>query len=457
MEVVIHLVMFLFFIFTIYVLLFIINIFLQSDVVTFVMGLFGIVSIVFSFRGANGTYKILSIIFFSVTVILFLNYNLSIQDIPYYFTSMGLLLSLLYMVPFFHYLIKTVEYDKSLYRIIQSNTKNLSQFYRRTSITNYILVLFIFFSAIPIVYDFVKEKLKNKSDELFHRFASESILRSFAAVNVWNPIEVYIALVLTITSVSYLSILPILIGFSILVLLIDWGIALKYRNITNGQTDSDESTGILTKTIKKSLHSLSIFFILFMILATIVHFSLHISFFESVIIIIIPYTVTWSLVTGNLKKYFDYTVSMIPNQVKTMQNFMFLFLSLGFFNSVIEETNLFVEISELAYFLIDKPLILFVILQLSALFFAYIGIHPLVTISLQGLFLVPFLDVLNPISISIVMITSTLAADASGTFNVPITMLSLYMKRNPYRLTWWNFGYSMIFGFSGVIVALILL
>lgn len=448
---------FLFIVYSIYILLFIVNIFLQLDLIYFVMGLFGILALIFSYRGANGTYKLLSIVFFIVSAILFYNYDLSFSEIPYYFTSMGLLLSLLYMVPFINHLITVGKYDQNLYRIILSNTENLSQFYRRVSITNYILVIFIFFSALPIVYNFVQEKLKKYSEATFHRFASESILRSFASVNVWNPIEVYIALTLSITAVSYLSVLPILIGFSLLILFIDWILALKYRHVQLDDVDRCRTNQLATKTPRKHILSLVLFLVLFMLIASSMHLLINITFFESVIIVILPYTVTWAIITGRLKDFINYSVSKLPDQTKTMQNFMFLFISLGVFNRVIEETGLFHVISDSFNFLVDKPLILLIGLQLSALFLAYIGVHPLVTISLQGLFLAPFLGVVNPVSISIVMITSTLAADASGTFNVPITMLSQYMERNPYQLTWWNFGYSLLFGFVGVMIAFTLL
>src|SRR5699024_11901419 len=196
---------------------------------------------------------------------------------------------------------------------------------------------------------------------------------------------------------------------------------------------------------------------LFITITTLIHYKIGIGFFESIIIIIIPYTLIWSFVTKKNKKFIKYSVLKLPQQMNSMKNFMFLFLSLGVFNEVIERTDIFTIIQESFIALGENPIILFIALQLSALILACVGVHPLVTISLQGLFLEPFLQIINPMSIAVVMITATLAADASGTFNVPITMLSQYMKRNPYRLTLWNLIFSLLFGGAGVILAYLLL
>ncbi|RSL34925.1 hypothetical protein D7Z54_03600 [Salibacterium salarium] len=90
-------------------------------------------------------------------------------------------------------------------------------------------------------------------------------------------------------------------------------------------------------------------------------------------------------------------------------------------------------------------------------FFEAIIAHPLVMISMQGLFVESFLQDVNPVNIAIVMVTATLANDAAGTFNVPITMMSQYTKRNPYQLTWWNLPFALMFGGTGVALAYVLL
>src|SRR5699024_9113552 len=130
----------------IYILLFIINIFLESDSFNYIMGIVGIISLFAAFKDTNIIYKLLALIFLTCSLLLYLYFNLLIKNIPYYFTSIGLLLSLLYMIPYINYFIKVGRYEKHLYVLLETNTQNLYQFYWKASITSYLLILFIFFS-----------------------------------------------------------------------------------------------------------------------------------------------------------------------------------------------------------------------------------------------------------------------------------------------------------------------
>ncbi|WP_158737356.1 hypothetical protein [Alteribacillus sp. YIM 98480] len=441
--------------YTMYVFLYVIHIFIENNSLLYGIGLLGIAAFFISFYGASRTYQVLAAVFFSVSVFLFLVYNLPIKDVPFYFTSMGLLLSLLYMIPLINHFMIVGRYERSLYRLLQSNTADLAQFYRRTSFTHYVLGLFIFLSAIPIVYRFVEKRLNGFSQDVFHRFATQSMLRSFASVNVWSPIEVYIALVLGITSVSYLSILPWLFGFSILMLMLDWLLAGKYRKYSIVNETGPKR--FITKKEGRKLVTMVLFLVLFISTASMVHLLIGIDFFEAIIIVIFPYTFIWAAGIKRMRTFRRYNILTWPRQINTMQNFMLLFLTLGLFNEIVEQTNIFAAVRASMTGIGETPILLLLLLQLSALGLACAGVHPLVTISMQGLFVEPFLQEINPLSIAIVMITATLANDAAGTFNVPITMMSQYMKRQPYQLTLWNLPFALMFGGTGVVIAYLLL
>ncbi|MFZ4452942.1 hypothetical protein [Salibacterium aidingense] len=438
-----------------YVSLYIVHVFISSEFLSYLLGCIGMIALLFSVAGANRTYQILAVFFFTVSAGLFFAYELPWREVPVYFTSMALLLSLLYMIPFINHFMIVGRFERSLYRLLQAKTTNLAQFYRRTSLTHYVLGLFIFLSAIPLVYRFVQQRLTGFSDKTFHRFAVQSMLRSFASVNVWSPIEVYIALVIGITSVSYLHLLPWLLGFSVAILMLDWLLAsFTYKHIS---LKEKQPAPMFTKKEIRKLVLMGVFLVLFIGTAASLHLWLGLDFFEAVIISVLPYTTLWALLIKRHKVFFRYNILTWPQQMKTMQNFMLLFLVLGLFNDIVKKTNIFAKFQEPLAFIGETPLLLLLVLQVSALGLACAGVHPLVTISMQGLFVEPFLQEINPMSIAIVMITATLANDAAGTFNVPITMMSQYMKRNPYQLTFWNLPFALIFGGTGVLLGYFLL
>ncbi|WP_054752328.1 hypothetical protein [Piscibacillus salipiscarius] len=238
-------------------------------------------------------------------------------------------------------------------------------------------------------------------------------------------------------------------------LLIDASLGyMKFKHITFDGPDEDQED---LHVNRRHLTSLAGFLILFILVAAGVHLLSGLDFFESIILIIIPYTFLWAYATKKQRTFMRYTQKVWGDHIWTMQNFMVLLLPIGLFNEIISQTPILDAAMTSFAWLEQTPLLLFIFIQLSSMVLAFVGFHPLVTLSLQGLFVTPFLDTISPLSISVVMIVSVIANDMTGTFNIPITMLNQYFKRNPYQLTLWNIGYALTFGGVGVLIAWLLL
>lgn len=420
-----------------------------------IQGWIGILALFLSIAGANRTYQIIGVVFLIVSGVIAIGYELPFNELVGHFTSMGLLLSLLYLIPFINHYMIIGGYEQSLFNILQKNTPNLGKFYVKSYLTSYALTLFIFISTIPLVYTLVKEKTAHLNERITHQLATRAILRPFAAANTWSPIEVYIAMVVAFTGSSYLALLPILFAFSVMMLLLDTSLGyFKYRNVNLEPVEEEDTQ---QNTNYRHLLSLAGFLILFIATAAITHLLTGLEFFDSIILVILPYTFTWAMVTKKHRTFIRYTQKVWGDHIWTMQNFMMLLLPIGLFNELIGETPLLEIAIESFAWLERTPLLLFIFIQLSSMVLAFFGFHPLVTLSLQGLFVTPFLESINPLSVSVVMIISVIANDMTGTFNIPITMLNQYFKRNPYQLTLWNIGYALIFGGTGVLIGWMLL
>ncbi|WP_188207725.1 hypothetical protein [Alkalibacillus aidingensis] len=438
-----------------FVAIYILNLFIESIALNYLQGLIGILALIFSFVGANRTYQVIGTILTVVSSLLFIVHGLSLTNLALYFTSMGLLLSLLYIIPFINHYMIVGRYDQALYKILQSNTHHLGKFYAKSYLTSYTLTLFIFVSTIPLVYQFIREQTSQFNQQITNQFATRSILRPFAAANVWSPIEVYIALVVAITGSYYLHLLPFLIGFSLIMLTIDISLGyFRYRSYT--LLPNQEVTKVNRQAVNKLL-TLICFLVLFVGTATGTHIALNLEFFDAIIIVIIPYTLLWAYLTGKFRTFIRYNQKVWGGHLWTMQNFMVLLLPVGLFNEVISDSGVLNNIMKSLVWLEHQPLLLLIFIQISSMFLAFVGFHPLLTLSIQGLFITPFLDTINPLSVSIVMIVSVVTNDMTGTFNVPITMLNQYLKRNPYHLTLWNIGYALLFGGIGVFIGYLLL
>ncbi|SFF92871.1 hypothetical protein SAMN05216353_11445 [Halobacillus alkaliphilus] len=442
--------------YTSFILFYLTSLFMDNNYIPYLLGYTALIIIPVSFKGASRTFQIISAIFISAGFMIFSFSGENWLSLPLHFTSTALLLSLLYFLPFINNLMIVGKYDEELQNLLQLRTKHLGQLYYRSSLISYILCLFVFFSAITIVQGVVKKSAQKISESRLDPFSSQSILRAFALANVWSPIEIFIALTVTITGVAYFDLLPWALLFSISLLLIDWFIGwFTYRKESYEAPESSSEISV-RQLVGKISYLLGMLF-LFIFLAFGVQKLLNVTYFNAVILFILPFTLLWALTIKQLKEFMSYNKKTWVPQVNGLQNLMLLFISLGFFSEMFEQTTMINVIQTPLLQLSSLPLLLFIAIQLVSLLFSLIGIHPLVTISLMGTLIQPLLNELNPLSLAIVLLTSTLASDAAGTFNTTVTIMSQLTGRNPYRITKWNIGFAIWFGTAGTMLGWLLL
>ncbi|WP_408008342.1 hypothetical protein ACJROX_27370 [Pseudalkalibacillus sp. A8] len=439
--------------YTTFLLLYIADIFIDHVFVSGSLSVLSITCLIISFWGGGRTYQTISAILLLAGGSLVFVSDVNVWGIPRFFNANALIISLLYVLPFINNLIIVGRYDRSILSLLRVNVRDARQLYVRTSILTYVLCLFIFLSAVPAAYRTVKSLRIDQNIEFINRFASKAILRTFASATVWSPVEVFIAVTVTATQVSYFDMLPWLIVFSIVMLAVDWVTNSKMKRIS-----IDFTHGEVQRMKYQPMFVLFGALFLFISIGYMLSKGFHIDFFDAVILCIVPFSLVWSLLIGRFRSFLTYNYLAWPRHIASMQNFMILFLSIGFFGSMLQETDLIPEAQQaLLGGFTTVPLVLFLILQMVSLLAAMIGIHPLVTLSLMGMFIQPLLDTLNPLSLAIVLLTSNLANDSSGTFNTTVTLMSDMTGENPYRITARNLLFALLYGWVGIALAYLLL
>src|SRR5690606_11167285 len=105
----------------------------------------------------------------------------------------------------------------------------------------------------------------------------------------------------------------------------------------------------------------------------------------------------------------------------------------------------------------DMPLLLFLTIQLFMLGMTFLGISTLVSLSLVGVFIQPLLESIHPLSVAVVLVTSSVAPDVAGPYNSTVMLMSERTGISPSRICRWNLGFSLVFGGLGVGLAYMLL
>lgn len=449
-----HLYVFYAFVFGLYIL----TLFIESEKLKYIVGLFVIVMLIVSFCNASKLFKILSLSFLFIGSYLYIHTGQSLLALPPIMTSNVGLLMLLAMLPWMNSVVKSGGFDRDLNTLMQVKVSNLGELYTRSSATTLTLASFLNLSAATISQDVLKTNLAYLSKKDRGAFISTATLRGYSLALLWSPLEILLAMSIFITGVSYVSLLPwlLLIGFIMFYLDSLWGkIYFKNHIISHDELIPMKYID-LKKLFKKLIHLIiSLAFFLMSVISIGTLFELD--FILTVTLLIFPFAIIWSIIMKRLRRFWVIGWSHWKEKTNTMQNFIILFISLSLFSYGIGEAPFMENIQQPILKVAEYPLLVFVIIQMAFIVMSMFGVHPIATFGILGSLLSSLLTIYNPLSIAIVLVTSSVATLTVGTYGLVVTLTSMNIEQSPYRITLINLPYALLFGGIGTIIAYILL
>ncbi|MFV8830513.1 hypothetical protein [Alkalihalobacterium sp. APHAB7] len=448
----------LYWIYTSILFLFIVNTFIENLIITYIVGILAVPMLGISFLGATRLFRVMGTIFVVIGFGLYIYSGLPIYEIPLYTTSTMPLLAFLTVLPWMNSVVRSGRYDRRIYEIMKVNVGDLGKLYVRSSFTTYILCTFINLSALSFTQDVLKKNMAKIKKQISDSFISKSTLRAFALALAWSPMEIIVAITVDATGVSYLTYLPWMFLFSFIIFTLDslWSKKklrqIPYHSAGDGITRKINSRNIIIQ-IFKLLLALTAFLVTVITISN--YFNLN--FILSVTLVILPFSFGWALLMKRWHSFCAIGWKTWKVRTNNLQNFVVLFLSLAFFSSSLNETPFLQVIQQPFLGASDQPLVILILIQITYLLMSMIGVHPIATIGVLIEVLPPLYELINPVSIGIVLITGALATATVGTYGVTVTMTSMNTNQNPYRITLRNMPFALFYGAIGVLMGFLLL
>lgn len=378
------------------------------------------------------------------------------SHLQYYILSFGPMLDLITLftlVPILGIPIKLGGYSGGIQTIIQKRINNSGQLYMITSGISYFFSIFMNLATLPMAYYSIRPALNMFSVENKERFMSRAITRGFAMPLLWAPVTPIVGIVISVTNVSWVSILPYVVPLSILGLGMDWFIGARRskKMISSVQVVSTHETAATIEPgqMNSPRRILQIFLaiIIFIAAISLAESLFHFSFLILISIIVIPFAFAWALF---LKKGSDFGIQLLKHFQSfsiSMKDQFFIFLSAGFFISTINISHTddllnewimkFIQVAGVEIFMILLPLV--------PLAFAFLGLHPAVSLALMtgGLDLSAL--GLNPHILTVAMLAGAVSSFLVGPYNATLGLMSNLVKDTSYKVSNWNTSFTTIY------------
>ncbi|MEH7384356.1 hypothetical protein V7147_02915 [Bacillus sp. JJ1521] len=435
-----------------------INLLMNVEWLSYFIGILAMVAWLVSIKGSSKLFSTISVIFVGTGVLVFFFEGRGITEFPLYMTSMIPLLAIFYVLPFINSIIIVGRYDQQVSKLLKVRIHHLGQLYGRTSIVTFLLGGFLNLATLPLVKAVIEKNVLQFSEKVRNKFIAQAMLRGYVLSIVISPMELLVILTIEYTHIPYFHILPWLIVFTMILLFINWLIghfSYKKNNLVEeGKPISSTSPKHL---MKQKVFSLVIYLILFMIVIVGVNHLLNIGFLQTIAIVIVPFSFLWAIMIKRLKSYVTYAIPLWKTRTIGLKSNMVLFLGVGFFTSNLGDSSFIDYLQEPFTKLSHYPLFLFLFIQVLFLVLALTGFHPLVTLSILTAIIEPIMQIVDPLSLSLVLITSALSTTIAGPFNVSVSITGDLLHVNSYKVSLWNMGFAFLFSGIGTIIALFLL
>lgn len=270
---------------------------------------------------------------------------------------------------------------------------------------------------------------------------------------LWAPVTPIVGIVISVTDVSWISILPYVVPLSILGLGMDWYIGARKskKMIPSVQDVSAHETAATIEhgQMNSPRRILQIFLaiIIFIAAISLAESLFHYSFLILVSLIVIPFAFSWSLF---LKKGTDFGNQLLKHFQSfsiSMKDQFLIFLSAGFFISTIHISHTdewlndwimkFIQVAGVEIFMILLPLV--------PLAFAFLGLHPAVSLALMT----GGLDIsalgLNPHILTVAMLAGAVSSFLVGPYNATLGLMSNLVKDTSYKVSNWNITFTTFY------------
>jgi hypothetical protein len=417
--------------------------------------------------------QILGSVFLGLGAVMLIQGDVAWQNYFLSFGGMLNLLSLFALLPLIAIPIELGQYAIGVQNMIQKRVNSSGFLYMITSFLSFVLSSFMNLATLPMMYHSIRPSINLFPIKEKERFMSRAITHGFSMPLIWTPVAPIVGIIIEMTGVSWNSILPILIPISLAGLALDWfmGVrtATKRKNEegfptpdewTKSRTEVAVSMEASNQQVKGSnlIHIVAAI-LLFNGLVTVIEMNTTYGFLFLVTMIVIPFSLLWSLFLGKGRDFIAKSRQTLPAHLIKMREQFFIFLCAGFFISAIQVSGASDVIS--MYIIDFKNMIgaafFILLIPLFPLGLAFTGLHPAVGLALLAESVDPKLLGISSEIVAIAMLTGAATAFLMGPYNATIGIMSAIVKESPYRVSNWNAPFTLAYLAMIMVVLIVLL
>ncbi|HHW36124.1 MAG TPA: hypothetical protein GXX18_02295 [Bacillales bacterium] len=428
---------------------YIFNYFLESQLLEKILSVGIVVFIVLSLSALQGSLKIITYFLLLAAIVIFVGVRAPIGEWLDGVRVNLTLVSIFTLVPLLGIPVRLGGYLESLKQLFARVNPRSSLVFLVTQTLAHALGVVFNIGSISIVHYLSKAAPIQST-----RLLVSAINRGFLSVIFWSPYFGAVAVVLSMLSTKWGTILPFSLGFvlvSFLVsFLVDWSLIQKadasFAMEMSATKEGDYAPHLNTRYVKKKVIELSLLLLVMMMIVLGVEFFSGLEVAVIICLVALLFPLLWSFFHRNQAIYFTELKGHVFETLPRMRKEVVLFLVSGFFSAAFMKTNMSSTLITLVTdlfgeFTIGIAYCIVLVIVISSV----AGLHPIVPVTVFASSFDPNLLGFSPEYFSVLLLASwgvsSTISPATASSNLLANLWHIEVTKIAFH---WNLKYGII-------------
>ncbi|HZK86190.1 MAG TPA: C4-dicarboxylate ABC transporter [Desulfosporosinus sp.] len=368
------------------------NLYIKSDLIMDLNLILLVIVILLSMPVITGSAKVIGYVSFVLSIILLLSYRAPLSIWEQALQGNLYLVVMFTLVPLLGMPLQFGGYFESLQGVFRRHVHTNSRFYLLVSLISAFIGVLVNMAVVPLVHQISLASDKSSNKKLL----SMAICRGFTTSMFWAPTTATIALVIQLTGAKWHLFFPFGILFGLIAGLIGYTMMIlegrrednSLGTVVNVVTSEDTAEKLKpnTEIDFRKVVELSVFGIALIALIAIASLVTEISTINVVSITSLVFPVIWLALIRRLPVFprefkGDYFTKRLPR----LKNEIVLFVGAGLFATSISYSHLGDYVPQFLNLIVgSNALSLTIVMIFGSLILAFLGVHPIVTVTILG-------------------------------------------------------------------------
>ena len=361
-------------------LTYILSAFIYNSFFLSLTAFFIVIILVQSLPAANKSNRNISLVLLILGSAMLLYFNAGLKHWVSALGSNTGLVALFISLPFLSFPLKYENYQSSLEKFSLKYIKNTVTLANFSALLTFFLASLLNLGAMQVVYNLLYQK---KASLDYERILFRSMLRGNLAALFWSPNYVAVAVIIHSLDIPWISIVPLGLSISILILLSNW----LLTTITTMKKENDLVSELekavlldLTSQDKKNLWKLVGIFSLLISFVLLLNIFTDLNILVIVPIVAIIYPLGLAIVQGKMAIYQNELKNYYQVGLLDKKDEIIIFAAAGFFGKALEITGIGKLIPTLLHLnTITIPFLAILLIICIIVLLAVLGVHPVIT------------------------------------------------------------------------------